>query len=344
MMHRNRASRRAPSTPCPPYADLPRATGFSLLELLIVIAIIGALLALALPALRGVHLRSKKTLELSNLRQVGMSWYLYAQSNNDHALPGYLDPEVQQAWDVTYDYPAVISTGSLLGSQIPQDIAAAWTWRLMPFLDDAGKILRFHLGDDDYEMLELIEHARDVALEPAFGYNGYYVGGYWSMSSGEKSHPAYRFASSTDANGKRVNVVARSPSGVRAADRLVVFCSTTLRDPGLYKRGPDNAPGFHFAVPPILADQPQWQTPGDTIAVNDSEQAPRLGTGDTYTVEALTLTPVPLGRYTGAAAVFYADGHTDSQTPGALADQSLWITGAERVGDTPAKLFTHSDH
>lgn len=305
------------------------------------IGIVAALLALALPALRGVHLRSKKTRELSNLRQVGMAWYMYAQSNNDYALPGYLEPDVQKAWEVSYDYPKVLIRNDLIGKQIPREIAAPWTWRLMPYLSDAGRTLRHHL-DDDEEMLDIIEHASEIAQQPAFGYNGYYVGGCWTMTGGPNSRPQYRFANATDRRGRRVNVVARSPSNVHASERLIVFCSTTRREAGELARGADDAPGYHLAVPPILGDRPQWQTPGDDISLVESDDDITLGTGDTYTVQALTLAPVPIGRFTGAAAVFYADGHTDSQTPGALADQSLWIMGAEGVGDTPASHFTHT--
>jgi len=322
-----------------------RARGFSLLELVIVIAIVAALLALALPVLRGVHLRSKKTRELSNLRQVGMAWMMYAQSNNDAALPGYLDPSVQKDWEVVYEYPRAVSgVRGVVGRQIPMDIAAPWTWRLMPFLGDAGALLRGHLGEDDLDMLTLIEHAGDVALEPAFGYNGVYIGGYWTMNSGDRPRGDYRFSGARDLSGRRVNVVVRSPSAVNASERLIVFCSSTLREPGVYARSSDTERGWHLVVPPIVGQTPHWQTPGDLLhGLVDGSQV-SLGEGDTFSVEALRATPAPLGRYTGAAAIFYADGHTDSQTPGALADQSKWILGAEKVGDTPASQFTHTEY
>ena len=96
-------------------------------------------------------------------------------------------------------------------------------------------------------------------------------------------------------------------------------------------------------MPPIVGSTPHWQTPGDTILDLVDGRGINLGQGDAYSVEALTTTPAPLGRYTGLAALFHADGHTDADTPGALADQSRWIMGAEGVGDLPASLFTHSE-
>ena len=125
---------------------------------------------------------------------------------------------------------------------------------------------------------------------------------------------------------------------------MIVFCSTSYRDVGTYQRGQNDVSGFHFAVPPTLAETTQWEIPGDHIAGVENAAGPEFGSGDIYSVQTFTDTPAPLGRYTGAAAIFYADGHTDTQTPGALYDQSLWIMGAEQVGDTPARFFTHSDN
>ncbi len=330
-----------PSSRSHPGIDL--RSGFSLIELVIVIAIIAALLALALPALRGVHLRSKKTRELSNLRQVGMAWLLYAQDNNDSALPGFLEPQVQTVWDVKYDFPNIVPGRKLLDKEIPKDIAAPWPWRLLEYVNNTTAILQQHLDENDAASKDLYENAETFALEPAFGYNGYYIGGYWKMTSGSLPRPTFRFDSASDANGRRVNVVARSPSTIRNSEKILVFCSTTMREPGLYRRGPSDVPGFHFAVPPTLAEEPLWQMPGLPRSSTSSGEVPRPGSGDGYSVEVLQQSPVPLGRYTGAAAVYFADGHTDIQTPGALSDQSIWIPGAGQVGEVSARKFTHTD-
>jgi prepilin-type N-terminal cleavage/methylation domain-containing protein len=57
--------------------------GFTLLELLIVIALIGILAALFLPALAKAHARAKSTQCLGNLRQVGLATALYAGDHED---------------------------------------------------------------------------------------------------------------------------------------------------------------------------------------------------------------------------------------------------------------------
>ncbi len=96
-----------------------------------------------------------------------------------------------------------------------------------------------------------------------------------------------------------------------------------------------------LSSPLAAAEEARWQMPGQGNIRPGSELQP--GVGDVYSVEVLRQSAVPLGRYTGTAAVFYADGHTDVQTPGALSDQSIWIPGAEQVDEVPARKFTHTD-
>jgi prepilin-type processing-associated H-X9-DG protein/prepilin-type N-terminal cleavage/methylation domain-containing protein len=65
----------------------PAAGGFTLVELLVVTAMIGVLSALLLPALSKAKSHSQSIACLSNLRQQTLSWHLYAGDNNDAVAP-----------------------------------------------------------------------------------------------------------------------------------------------------------------------------------------------------------------------------------------------------------------
>lgn len=71
-------------TSVPQRAD--RSSGFTLVELLVVVAIIAALLGLLLPAVQSARESARRTQSLTNLRQIGLALHCY------HDLVGALPP------------------------------------------------------------------------------------------------------------------------------------------------------------------------------------------------------------------------------------------------------------
>ncbi|MBL0928151.1 MAG: prepilin-type N-terminal cleavage/methylation domain-containing protein [Phycisphaerales bacterium] len=65
-----------------------RGAGFTLIELLVVVAIIGILLSVLLPTLGTARYATRSLKGLSNLKQLGAGWHMYATDNRDLMLPG----------------------------------------------------------------------------------------------------------------------------------------------------------------------------------------------------------------------------------------------------------------
>jgi prepilin-type N-terminal cleavage/methylation domain-containing protein len=91
--------------------------GFTLVELLVVIAVIAVLVALLLPSLAKAREAGRRAACLSNLRQMQAAWLMYADSNADRIVHG-------QAWAWGY-YPP---TGKpwLIGGDASNPYLAVW--------------------------------------------------------------------------------------------------------------------------------------------------------------------------------------------------------------------------
>ena len=86
-----------------PASPGPRAGAFTLIELLVVIAIIAILAALLLPALAMAKERAKRATCQNHLRQLGISFVLYSNDNNDRIPPAQFTDANTQPVDAAYN-------------------------------------------------------------------------------------------------------------------------------------------------------------------------------------------------------------------------------------------------
>jgi len=81
-----------------------KARAFTLIELLVVIAIVAILAALLMPVFASAKRVALRTTCLSNQRQLGLAWQMYAAENGDRACPAYYfspNLQIEYAWDFT---------------------------------------------------------------------------------------------------------------------------------------------------------------------------------------------------------------------------------------------------
>jgi len=67
---------------------MDKRRGFTLVELLVVIAVIAILMAILMPALNRAREQGKRAVCLSNLRQLTLAWIIYADENEDCIVNG----------------------------------------------------------------------------------------------------------------------------------------------------------------------------------------------------------------------------------------------------------------
>jgi type II secretory pathway pseudopilin PulG len=354
---------RTPQTP--PACRVARPRGFTIVELLAVIGTITVLLGLLLAGLQAARRSSAKTVELTHLRQLHLAWTAYSGSNNDYVLPGHLDAATQQQWRLRYRLES--------GGQVPAAIASFYPWRLLPYLDWGYETLVGYLPNTDF--VEEIPKssldpagaviARQVNAQPWFGYNAYYVGGWWEASNGGAAQMLYsnslwmQSSSGNQPVPTRGNLVVRTVGRATNPASLVLFAGSTVRAPGLFSETSDGLPGAAWCSPHRRGELPVWNVYlnivdglpagglgasllGRTSSVFAAPPA-TLAQGGEVTLEVLAEDAVPYRRQSATVSVVHLDGNATGAGVSELLDQRRWINAANDAQGNP-RDFRHTDN
>ena len=318
--------------------------GFTVTELLVVVGVITLLMGLLLGGLLRARGAGRNTKQLSDARQLFTAWTMYSGQSGDACMPGYMSEDVQKAWKLKYRSNITANGQS---NTLDRVVTQTYPWRLMPYLDYSWEAMMGYRpssddGNANYALTAepigmqsgtviptalqpLVSNAslngRAAALQPGFGYNAYYLGGWWNMNTAAEPVPepafnqVYPTANVAKAMGrdvtKTMDVVTRKISTVRRPEQMVAFSASsilTTQAKGYSKPDPDAA-GAAWCCPAFLGTTAIWKTGfsgGGSITLSVSQA-------------------VPLSRYSNEIGTVFVDGNTSLVNYGQLADMRSWI-------------------
>ncbi|MGP1345760.1 MAG: type II secretion system protein [Phycisphaerales bacterium] len=264
-----------------PDGSTSRRAGFTLVELLVVVAIIALLIGILIPALSAARASAIATKSVSNLRQLAHGWHVYADEHDDVMLPGRYANLGGGASNPDNWYPVLNG----------QKTRPRWIAVLGTYIDYAS----FDTPDVNNERQDYVGEPFVCPTVPdrlderngAYGYNYQFLGNARRTNGSFRNFPVRR---------ARISAFAGT---VMAANNMGTAAQFAEGERAAYQNdGTDfNALGNHgwSLDPPRL-------TP-------DSDR----GTGDPGSPRTAVE-----GVHTGRAAVVWLDGHTTLSTPGEL--------------------------
>jgi prepilin-type N-terminal cleavage/methylation domain-containing protein len=280
-------------------ADFPLRRAFSLIEVLVVVAVITLLLALAVPGFSGLRNRAGSIRELSSLRGLATAWTQYATDQRGWLLPAMYGMPPLSPLPAFYEDGQPIPE-TVFGNQ--RAVVARWPHRISRYLDHQQQSLAVTTEAWQVEACsegDLMKRLYFASLYPAFGMNGMWVGG---------DQERYGFMPETV--GGRPNpfrdLHASRLTSIRHPERLVVFASSRTNQDAC---GTGSVREGYFRL-----ESPQWLGPQWASAYD-----PLLSTS-CGNVSA---------RWSGQASVANANGSVELVPVDELRDMRRWADQAD---------------
>lgn len=227
----------------------PRKAGFTITELLVVIAAISLLLGLMLHAVTAVRSDANRTVEMAAARSLGVAWAGYAMDNRGRVLPGYASGfrarDGDGEWVDTQTAPVAVKRWPLrLATYLSNDFASLYPGALASQLDQLA-------SSPTEELLY------SVSVHPAFGLNSVFVGG-------DENYGGF----SDVFNETFGDFYVTGVSSIKRPENLVVFATTRSEAAGPTGSG-EIREGFFRALPPAWL-LPLWSDEHDPETAESS--------------------------------------------------------------------------
>ena len=299
-----------PFTPIPAHSCRCARPGFSLVELMVVVAVVGVLAAIVVPAASSLQRAANTTTECSAARRTVQAWRGWSLDHDGTLLSSQIDSGTELGPN---DAPT-----HYMGAAIPDIARRRWLWRLYDYFDDP--IHTIWAGHQQAWWDSIMDGAGDMSskvyaatLHPLLGLNGEWLGS--RQSNDSDTWALTQFLQSQDELA--TPLYTQTLSQLRRPADLVLFASARGADAAT---GSQPIEGWWRIEPPyrpgVSAGQVSWaQDDSGGWLVPDTNSDP---------AESGFLS----ARHGGKVVVGSPDGSTKAQVFDQLGDMRRWADRA----------------